>query len=286
MLYSFKVQNLTTMKKIIAPVDFSDTAANAAIFAGNLAEFYGAELWLYHSYEMVVPVTEYGYSYISIGEMQQAAEHELEEFKKRVQTALRRNINIVIKAENATLTDGLEALCDELKPELVVMGLSGKNALTRLVVGSNTIRTIHNLTYPVLVVPPKATFIPVRKIGFACDYKKVIETTPVHLLKKIVHDFNAELHVLNVEYSNAPVPVTKVEESMYISELLSELKPSYQTILSADITNGINWFSSKEKIDLIVVIPKKHNLIEKMFSRSQTKELLYHTHVPVLCVHE
>jgi len=177
------------MKKIIAPVDFSDAAANAAIFAGNLAEFYGAELWLYHSYEMVIPVTEYGYSYVSVTEMQEAAEHELNAFKDRIQAALRRTITIVIKAENATLTDGLAALCDEIKPEFVVMGLSGKNALTRLVVGSNTIRTIRQLTYPVLVIPPKATFVPVRKIGFACDYKKVLETTPVQPLKKTGQGF-------------------------------------------------------------------------------------------------
>jgi hypothetical protein len=73
---------------------------------------------------------------------------------------------------------------------------------------------------------------------------------------------------------------------MYISELLHELKPTYQTILSADVTNGINWFAYKGKIDWVVVIPKKHKLTEKMFTRSQTKELLYHTHVPVLCIHE
>jgi nucleotide-binding universal stress UspA family protein len=274
------------MKKIIAPVDFSDTAANAAIFAGSLAEFYGAELWLYHSYEMTVPATEYGYTYINIAEMQEAAEHELEEFKNRIQRELRRNIPIYTKAENATLIDGLGALCDEIKPDLVIMGLSGKNALTRLVVGSNTIRVIHQIKYPVLVVPPKGSFLPVRKIGFACDYKQVIETTPVHLLKKLVHDFNAELNVLNVEYHKNGHSEEKMEESMYISELLRELKPTYQTILSADVTNGINWFADKGKIDWVVVIPKKHKLTEKMFTRSQTKELLYHTHVPVLCIHE
>ena len=243
------------MKKIIAPVDFSDAAANAAIFAGNLAEFYGAELWLYHSYEMIVPATEYGYSYVSFTEMQEAAEHEL------------------------------EALCNEIKPEFVVMGLSGKNALARLVVGSNTIRTIHHLNYPVLVIPPKATFIPVRKIGFACDYKRVLENTPVEPLKKIVHDFNAELFVLNIEYSNTATSAEKIKESEVITELLKDLKPYYQTIVSGDVTNGINWFAEKEKIDWMVVIPKKHKLVEKMFNRSQTKELLHHTHLPVLCMH-
>jgi len=274
------------MKKIIAPVDFSDAAANAAIFAGNLAEFYGAELWLYHSYEMIVPVTEYGYSYVSMTEMQEAAEHELDEFRKRVQSGLRRAITINCKAENASLINGLEALCDEIKPEFVVMGLSGKNALTRLVVGSNTIRTIHYLKYPVLVIPPKATFIPVRKIGFACDYKKVLENTPVEPLKKIVRDFNAELYVLNIEYTNTVTSAEKMNESEVISELLQDVKPFYQTIVSGDVTNGINWFADKEKIDWMVVIPKKHKLVEKMFGRSQTKELLHHTHLPVLCMHE
>ncbi|GAB2833657.1 universal stress protein [Ferruginibacter profundus] len=274
------------MKKIIAPVDFSDVATNAAIFAGNLAEFYGAELWLYHSYEMVIPVTEYGYSYVSITEMQEAAEHELNAFKDKVQAALRRTITINIKAENATLTEGLIALCDEIKPEFVVMGLSGKNALTRLVVGSNTIRAIRQLTYPVLVIPPKATFIPVRKIGFACDYKKVLETTPVQPLKKLVRDFNAELYVLNIEYNNTLTSDEKLKESQHVSELLYDLKPAYQTIISGDITNGINWFADKEKIDWMVMIPKKHNLVEKVFGRSQTKELLHHTHLPVLCMHE
>jgi len=274
------------MKKIIAPVDFSDTAANAAVFAGNLAEFYGAELWLYHSYEMMIPVTEYGYSYVSITEMQEAAEHELQSFKNRIQEELRRTIPIVTKAENATLIDGLTALCDEIKPDLVVMGLSGKNALSRLVVGSNTIRTIHQLNYPVLVVPPKASFVPVRKIGFACDYKKVFETTPVEPIKKLVRDFNAELYVLNIEYNNTATSAEKIKESEVITELLKDLKPSYQTIVSGDITFGINWFADKEKIDWMVMIPRKHKLVEKMFGRSQTKELLHHTHLPVLCMHE
>ena len=274
------------MKKIIAPVDFSEAAANAAIFAGNLAEFYGAELWLYHSYEIIVPVTEYGYAYISITEMQEAAEHEMAEFKRRVQNGLRRTITINLKAENASVTEGLQALCDEIKPDLVVMGLSGKNALTKLVVGSNTIRIIHRLTYPVLVVPPKAAFVPVRKIGFACDYKKVMENTPVGPLKKLVRDFNAALYVLNIEFNNTITSAEKVKESELISALLYDLKPSYQTIVSSDVTSGINWFADKEKIDWMVVIPKKHKLIEKMFGRSQTKELLHHTHLPVLCMHE
>jgi len=275
-----------SMKKIIAPVDFSATAENSAIFAARLAAFYGAELWLYHSYEIMIPVSGFDFPFVTAVEMQDAAEHELIELQKKIESVMGYSIKIHTRATESALAGGLSALCDELVPDMVVMGLSGKNALTRLIVGSNTIKTIQQLNYPVLVVPPKASFIPVRKIGFACDYEKVIATTPVEPLKKLVRDFNADLFVLNIVYDPSAVTDQTIRETLYITELLKEFKPSYHTILSADITEGINWFAETQHIDWMVVIPKKHNLTEKLFSRSKTRDLLYHTHMPVLCMHE
>jgi nucleotide-binding universal stress UspA family protein len=272
------------MKNIIVPVDFSAAAENAANFACELAEFYHADLYLYHAYGTYTPLSEYAYL-VSTGEMQEAAEFELEKFKEKLAARFSVTIKIKTKAENVFLQTGLSDYCNTIKPDLVVMGLSGKNALTRLVVGSNTIHTVQHLTYPVLVVPPKASFIPVRKIGFACDYNSVIATTPVGPIKKLVKDFNAELHILNVE-STKNVSAEKVEESSYVAEFFNEFNPEYHTILSADITAGINFFAQKTKVDWIVVIPKKHKLVDKLFQRSRTADLLHHTTVPVLCIHE
>ncbi|WP_301928727.1 universal stress protein [Ferruginibacter sp.] len=274
------------MKAIIVPVDFSTTAANAAEFAGNLAAFYGADLLLYNAYEIPVALSEYAYPVFDVGEMQKAAIHELEILKENTKAKVRGSININIKAEMITLETGLQTLCAEINPSLVVMGLSGKNALTRLIVGSNTIKAIHYLKYPILVVPPKAEFIPIRKIGLACDYKKVVESTPLALLKKIVTDFRAELHVLNVDFENMHFQPGMLKESFVLSEMLKELKPEYHSIESADVINGLNNFAIHSKLDWIVVIPKKHSVVQKIFTRSQTQQLLYHTTIPILCIHE
>jgi nucleotide-binding universal stress UspA family protein len=184
------------------------------------------------------------------------------------------------------LQEGLNNICEEIKPDLVVMGLTGKTRLTKLIVGSNTIQAVHDLTYPVLVVPPQATFIPIRKIGFACDYKKVKETTPVNLLQKFVRDFNAELHVMNIDFENKYFGPESVQENIQLYEMLEDYKPEYHNIESEDITLGINHFAEKTKIDWMVVIPKKHNLLHRIFGRSHTQDLIYHTHIPVLCIHE
>jgi len=274
------------MKKIIVPVDFSPAASNAALFAGELAAFYGAEIWLYHTYETPVAISEFAYPLFDTNELQKAADNELELLKEKTLSNLRTAVNIHTKAEMSLLQDGLTELCDALQPDLVVMGISGKGALTQLLIGSNTIKAVHYLKYPVLVVPPKATFIPVRKIGFACDYREIATTTPIPLLKKIVADFNAELHILNIDFQNQNFTADEVHESFVLQDLVDDIKPEYHSIESADITEGINWFADKANLDWIVVIPKKHPVVQKIFGRSHTKHLLFHTHVPILCLHQ
>jgi nucleotide-binding universal stress UspA family protein len=274
------------MKKILVSVDFSVSANNAADFACNLALFYDAEIWLYHTYEMPLITGEFPAPLYDVNDLQIAAEHELNELANSLLKKLRSKVTFHIKAEANLLQTGLTNFCDNIKPDLVVIGLSGSNALTKLVVGSNTIRIIHELTYPVLVIPQKASFTPVSKIGFACDYKQIEATTPVALLQKIVTDFNATLYILNVDFKDQHFTDELVEEVFILKELLKEIKPVYKSIEAENITEGINRFIKKEELSWITVIPKKHTLIQRIFTRSHSKDLLFHTSVPILCVHQ
>ena len=273
------------MKKIIVPVDFSANAANAAEFAGNLAIFYGGEILLYNAYQMPVPVGEISYPLYDAPEMQQASVHELEMLKTDLEGKLRSKITINIKAEMALLSEGLADLCDSVKPDLVVIGLSGKNALTKLIVGSNTIYIAHHLKYPVLVIPPKASFTPVRQIGFACDYKQIEESLPVELLKKIITDFNAQLYVVNVDFNDENFTPEMVHENFAIRDLFEDIHPKFESIESENVTEGLNRFAEEKGLDWIVVIPKKHTILQKIFNRSHSSDFLFHTHLPVLCLH-
>lgn len=282
----FYYLKFTVMKKLVVPVDFSATSFNAAAFAGNLAIFYGADVHLYHAYEMPVGIGEVAWPLFTAKELQSAADHELEMLKEKVQENLRSKVTFHTKTEMVPFTAGLAGFCDSLQPDMVVMGLSGKGALEKLIVGSNTIRVIHDLQYPVLVIPPKADFSPVLKIGFACDYKQIEDTTPVTLLKKVIKDFNADLYVLNVDHNDEHVDDEVLDGSIIAKGLFEDIKPVYDSIESESVTEGLNKYADEKGLDWIVVIPKKHTLLQKIFSRSHSKDLLYHTHLPVLCVHQ
>jgi hypothetical protein len=92
--------------------------------------------------------------------------------------------------------------------------------------------------------------------------------------------------LMNVDHHNRVTEAVKGQENFLINDLLRDIKAEFHSIEADEITDGINWFIDRSKLDWLVVIPKKHKLLEKIFRRSHTTELVYHTHIPVLCIHE
>jgi tripartite-type tricarboxylate transporter receptor subunit TctC len=45
-------------------------------------------------------------------------------------------------------------------------------------------------------------------------------------------------------------------------------------------------FAAKNNIDLLITLPKKHYILERIFEKSHTRELIYHTTVPLMCIHQ
>jgi nucleotide-binding universal stress UspA family protein len=114
----------------------------------------------------------------------------------------------------------------------------------------------------------------------------VIKTTPADMIKKITGEFNATLHVLNTDYHNKHFSPGTPEQSALLHTMLEEVKPVYHFIEHKDIEDGINEFAEKNNLDLVIVIPKKHKLLEGLFRPGTTKQLVFESHVPVMCVHE
>ena len=102
----------------------------------------------------------------------------------------------------------------------------------------------------------------------------------------MVNNFNAELHVLHISPHSGSFSKVTNEESKWLQEILGELHPKYHFIIDTDIEKGIAEFAEKNNLDLLITIPKKHNLISKFFQHSHSKQLVLHSHVPVMAIHE
>jgi len=275
------------MKTIIVPTDFSPIATNAMNFAADMAVNINASLLLLHIYQVPVSMTDVPVVLVSAEELRKSSEAQLQEIKEAMTHITSGKIKIYTEARLGDVSDELEEVCKHIQPFAVIMGTKGTTGLERVLFGSTTLTAIRHLKWPVIVVPPGKEYgTGIKKIGFECDFDKVIETTPIQFIRNMIKEFGAELHVLNVDNEGRHFKPETPEESMLLHELLADLNPNYHFIEHADVEDGINEFVEENNIDLLITIPKKHTLLDNLFKHSSTKQLVTQSHVPVMCVHE
>lgn len=274
------------MKTLIVPTDFSPVSINAMNYAADMALSIDASLILLHVYQIPITFTEVPVVNISLEEIKKISEEKVGELKKGLEHITSGKLKVYAESRLGEVTDEIEDLCKKIHPFAVVMGTKGSGGLERLFLGSNTLTAIRHLTYPVIVVPPGAVFNSIKKIGFACDLNEVVETTPSDKIHEVCTMFNASLLVLNVDYKNKHFTPETPEESLLLHTLLEDLDPVYQYIEHQDVSEGINEFAEKQSLDLVITIPKKHKLLSGLFQKSHTRELVFESHIPIMCIHE
>jgi len=275
------------MKTIIVCTDFSPAANNAMNYAVDMAKTIDASILLLHVYQVPVSFTEVPVVLVPVEELRKSAEEQMEEIKKNIEYSTSGKVKVYTEIKMGDVIDELNDLCNNIHPFVVIMGTKGHTAFERAIFGGNTLTAIKKLHCPVICVPPGKEFgNGIKKIGLACDFREVLESTPTNAIKELVKEFDGELHVLNVDYDNRQFNTETQEQSMLLHTMLEELKPQYHFIQYQDVEDGINEFAEENKLDLIIAIPKKYSFLKRMFKKSSTRQLVFESHVPLMCVHE
>lgn len=275
------------MKTIIIPTDFSQSATTALHYGIEMAKAINAEIHLLHVYQVPVSFTDTPVVLLSVDELKNAAEKQINMLKNEVEHIAPESVKIHAAARLGSVPDEIANYCNEIKPFAVVMGSKGKTGLEKVLFGSNTLTVIRQLIWPVISVPSGTLYGDgIRKIGFACDFKDIAETTPVAVIMSFQKEFNAELHILNVGSEDATAKLGTADDVAGLYKMFENVKPSYHFIKHNSPEEGISEFAETNNLDLLIAIPKKHKLLESLFKTSSTKQLVYHSHIPVMCVHE
>jgi nucleotide-binding universal stress UspA family protein len=279
------------MKTLVVPTDFSSVSVNALNYAVDMAQAIKAGIVLLHVYNVPVAFTDGPVSpvtVVSVEEVKRTAEERLEEIKKNLVTVTSGQIEIFTEARLGDTIDELEQLCKSVEPLAIVMGSHGTTGLERIIMGSTTQTAIRQLKCPVIVVPPGTTYHGIKRIGLACDFDNIVQSTPVEYIKNIVREFGADLYVLNVkDKKDEESDVTEsTMETAYLDAVLEEIRPAYVQLTGKDVVEGINGFAEQNNLDLVMVIPKKHRFIDTLFHKSQSRELITHSHIPIVSIHE
>jgi nucleotide-binding universal stress UspA family protein len=259
-------------KVVIIPLDFSETSFNAAHYAANM----------YKNREDIIVVL---YNFHAKSEDAVVANNYLLTLKTELSTKC---TNIETFSESGSdFIESLNAYAHVRSAYLIVMGLTGKSAITQWFSGSNTLKMAEKNVCPVLIIPSDAKYNGTENILIASEMRYVEETPVLLAVKRILADFKPNLHVLNVDDSHYISLTTsyKIERDK-MEELLGEFKPEFYFMRLFDFHESINLFVRDKNIDMIIIGPKHHGFFAKLFRTQHTKKMIYQSKVPVLAVHE
>lgn len=276
------------MKKFLVPTDFSDTSKNAARFAVQaVANEKDATIILYNLHDVVAAGSD--------GSLLTETENDriivLTEALKNLKDELltlspSAKIEIVLEG-GSSLVDSLDRYVRHHGIDLVLMGITGATRLEQIFMGSNTLNLVDKGICPVMIIPPDATYHPIRNIALASDLKEVETTTPIAAIKGVLKIFNASLHVVNVD-SEHYVDITdeyKAERAK-LEKMFAGYNPEFYFIRQYDFQEAISQFSIDRAIDAIIIVPKRNSFLSGLFKTSHTKKLAYHSHIPIVAIHE
>jgi nucleotide-binding universal stress UspA family protein len=259
----------------VLATDFSSSAENAMLYAGQLANNINASILLLHVYQVPVGMNDVPLLMISTDELKKNADIGL----FRAKELLLKNFNFLdVQTESrlGDVVDELKDVCKKIDPLLIVVGKHGASGVQQILFGSTSLSIIRNTDYPVIVVPGRSHKFQVYTSALSIDSD--VENVCVKKIKSLTTELKTQLHIVHVKQEKSA--------SLEVNKLISELNSKYSTIYDHEFVHGIESYIKENNIDLLIILPHKHNLVERLFVKTHTKELLKKISIPIMCICE
>lgn len=166
-----------------------------------------------------------------------------------------------------------------LKIQLIVMGTRGASGIKKTVLGSNTTSVIQSSNIPVMAVPDKAKFRGFKDIVYACDLQNVEKE--LKMLSTYASRFGSTIHLVHVAKHGSDVE--QIEDQLNDVTKRSRIKNVCSVVLiDHDVEGAIEQYIGVNKADLLAMFTHKVSFYEKLFDKSMTRKMAFHSTVPLL----
>ena len=199
---------MTTIKRILCPVDFSDASHHAVDHAVAIARWYHASITALHVYEPTLMAVG---GAPPLGRVEEAELKRLKAETAACVEAARADdvaVDVVVEAGHPA-TAILRRSADS---DLIVMGTHGASGFEHLLLGSVTEKVLRRSPCPVLTVPPQShstSTLPFRRLLCAVDFS-ASSLRGVELACSLAKESDATLtllHVVEWPWHEPPPPV-------------------------------------------------------------------------------
>lgn len=271
------------MKTIIAAVDFSEASENAAMYAARLSVEMHAALILFHTYQYPAMIGDVPYPAEAYRYVFEDAEAAINQLAQSIEKKLdgRRVAHIELREGN--FIRQLEDLCEERKPDVVVMGCNGVSGAGKFFFGSQALQAIRTLPCPVLVVPSQAKREDIQRIGLISVLVDVETKLPFATTETILNALHAKLYVGHIT-TGLDYSVKESIDAHRLEKIFGSTPVETHYVRDENFDDGVIKFIELFNIDLLIVVPFRHSFFNRLFHDTHTSRLLKKPFVPMLFV--
>ncbi|HNS12170.1 MAG TPA: universal stress protein [Bacteroidia bacterium] len=271
------------MKTFILSTDFSDNALNAIRYACTLNKKLNAKLVLFHSYVVPVYSTDIPLTIPQDKELRDASEKALNQLRDKLRKEFP-DMEIEADLNQGYPEEEIVFAADKHKADMIIMGTKGASGLREALVGTISAAVMEYANCPVMAVPADCNYKDFKKIVFATNYAE----GDFHYVEQVLdfaRPFGADLiliHISSGEFERS-LEFDAIERfKERIKEDSKYKNVHFKLLESKNVYEGLNNYLDEVQADLVAMTMRKRSFIQKLFKRSITQKMAYHTHIPLI----
>ena len=270
------------MVNILVPTDLSEVSKIAVQYALKIVNKLGGTLTLLHVVTIIQPTRATMRLQLKSLEkdLLETSREDLEAFVKSISKQIKTEESIKVKvAKGTSFNDAVKREAKKLRTGLIVMGTKGASGLRKYVLGSNTASVIEVSHVPVLAVPELGEFKSFKNVVYATDLKNVQKE--LKTLIPYLEKFNSTVHLLHVtsslkEVSALEKKIDGIVKKAGITNVICKV------IVNKNIDEAIDYYVAESNADLLAMFTHDVSFYEKLFNRSMTRKMAFHSKIPLL----
>ena len=276
------------MKKILLPTDFSKNSLNAIRYAVQLFKDEKCIFYVLNTYTPTIYFVEFlpinpDYSGLSdvikdnlLKDLNEIRDNLNEEFHNPNHTFE------TIAAFN-TLVLEIETLVKERGIDYIVMGTKGATGAKEVLFGSNTVHVLKNAKCPVLAIPSEFEFEAPHEILFPSDFGIDFKDKHVKPIINIASAYNSRVNILNVS-TGYELTSQQEKNKKKLDKYFKETAHVFHSFSYQEVSEAINKFQLKTRVNLLAMINNKHSFFENLFFKSTINQIGFHLNIPFLVI--
>lgn len=164
----------------------------------------------------------------------------------------------------------------------LVVGMKGSGKELRRVFGSTATGIARKASLPLLIVPEGVRFSPPKALALASDVYTDAGFSIPAVVRELIEKFHSKLFIIRLFNKGAGEVIEILHQNAGGNRTIGAFSPICEIPADESLTDVLNEYIAASPIDLLVMKPHPRMGPERWFLRSETRQMIFKTQVPLL----